>query len=262
MGVKYPDWVSVENEIIHGWPLVELACSTQNGMEDNRTCLGLLRRRQCLVPTGRGWAAVILSCAALAVAGVLRIHPFLAANDPQPGGALVVEGWSPDYALEAAVAEFNRDHYEKLYVTGGPIEQGAPLSEYKTYAELAAATLLKLGLSTNAVQAVPAPFVPQDRTYTSAVYLRRWLHEHGVSPAKFNLLTLGPHARRSRLLFEKALGKRAIVGVIVVPVRDYEPRRWWRSSQGFRSVTGEALAYGYVRFIFRAPKEPNEGGGN
>jgi uncharacterized SAM-binding protein YcdF (DUF218 family) len=207
------------------------------------------------VPTARGWAAVILICAALALAAVRGVHPFLAANDPQPGGALVVEGWAPDYALQAAIAEFQRNHYERLYVTGGPIEQGAPLSEYKTYAELGAATLLKLGMSTNVVQAVPAAFVAQDRTYTSAVYLRKWLHEHGVSPAKFNVLTTGPHARRSRLLFQKALGKDAIVGVIAVQVRDYEPGRWWRSSQGVRAVTSEAVAYGYARFIFRAPKE-------
>jgi uncharacterized SAM-binding protein YcdF (DUF218 family) len=168
---------------------------------------------------------------------------------------LVVEGWGPDYALQAALEEFNRNHYEKIFVTGGPLEQGVPLSEYKTYAELGAATLLKLGMSTNAVQAVPSPLVRRDRTYTSALSLRNWLDEHGTAPASINLITVGPHARRSRLLFEKALGKGVRVGVTAVPVNDYDPRRWWRSSAGVRAVINEALAYGYARVLFRAPKQ-------
>jgi uncharacterized SAM-binding protein YcdF (DUF218 family) len=221
----------------------------------NKPCLGLLRRRQCLVPTLRGWLVLLLICTALVLVGARGIHPFLAVNAPLPGGVLVVEGWGPDYALQAALEEFNRNHYEKLLVTGGPLEQGVPLSEYKTYAELGAATLLKLGMSTNAVQAVPSPLVRRDRTYTSALSLRNWLDEHGMAPASINLITVGPHARRSRLLFEKALGKGVRVGVTAVPVNDYDPRRWWRSSAGVRAVISEALAYGYARVLFRAPKQ-------
>ena len=227
-------------------------------VEENRKWLGLLRRRQCLAPTLLGWAVLLLICATLALVGVHLVCPFLAVNDPQPGGVLVVEGWSPDYALEGALAEFRRHHYEKLYLTGGPIEIGAPLSEYKTYAELAAATLLKLGMSTNDVQAVPAPFVVQDRTYSSAIVLKKWLHEHELAPAKFNLITVGPHARRSRLLFEKALGKSATVGVLAMPARGYDPNRWWRSSQGVRTVIGEALAHLYARLIFRPPAQDRQ----
>lgn len=59
----------------------------------------------------------------------------------------MVEGWTPDYVLEEAVAEYKRGRYQKLYVTGGPIEAGAPLAEYRTYAERGAAVVLKLGLA-------------------------------------------------------------------------------------------------------------------
>jgi len=69
-----------------------------------------------------------------------------------------------------------------------------------------------------------------------------------------NLVTTGPHARRSRLLFEKALGRDFTVGVLSVPGRDFDAQHWWRSSQGVRVVTGEMIAYCYVRFFFR----PNE----
>ena len=222
-------------------------------MEQDKVLWGFFCRRQCLVPTLRGWLLLLLSFAALAVIAGRGIAPVLMINDPAPGGVLVVEGWLPDYALEATVAEFNRNHYDKLFVTGIPLDQGAPLSEYKTYAELGAAILLKLGLSTNVVQAVPAPLVRQDRTYTMATSLRTWMREHGMSPTKVNLMTLGPHARRSRLLFEEALGKGVTVGVTAIPSRDFDSAHWWRSSYGVRIVISEALAYGYARCLFHPP---------
>jgi hypothetical protein len=168
---------------------------------------------------------------------------------------LVVEGWSPDYALAEAVQEFKRHSYEKVFTTGGPLEYGAPLSEYKTYAELGAATLVKLGLSTNEVGSVPAPFVKQDRTYTSAVALNRWMKDHGATVTNVNVITVGPHARRTRLLFHKAFGKAVTVGIIATGPGDFDQTKWWRSSQGFRAVTGELLAYGYARLLFRPVPE-------
>ena len=156
---------------------------------------------------------------ALALLGMLGIGPFLAVTDSVPGGVLVVEGWEPDYMLEKAIAEFKQGHYTKLFVTGLPLQQGAPLSEYKNYAYIGAATLVKLGLSTNDVQAVPTGATRRDRTYATALSLKHWLRDHDLAPTKVNLMTGGPHARRSRLMFEKALGKGVTVGVIAIPAK-------------------------------------------
>ncbi len=124
------------------------------------------------------------------------------------------------------------------------------LSGYSNYADMCLGTLLKLGLSSNVVAAVPAPFVWQDRTYAAAVALRQWWRAHGMAPSHVNLFTLGPHARRSRLLFERALGAGVTVGVVAFPPWHYDTRHWWRSSSGFRDVTGELIAYAYVRVFF------------
>jgi len=211
---------------------------------------GLLRRRECLLPTWRGWLLLLLAGLLLATFAVKKAQSFLAVTDPVTGGALVVEGWAPDYALKDVVAEFRRHHYTRLYVVGVPLEQGAPLSEYKTSAELGAATLLKLGLDRDSVQAVPTPAVRQDRTYASALALKQWLQQHNAMPAELNLISLGAHARRSRLLFEKAFGQDARVGIIALENQDYDPEHWWKSSQGVRTVTDELIAYGYARLVF------------
>jgi uncharacterized SAM-binding protein YcdF (DUF218 family) len=75
------------------------------------------------------------------------------------------------------------------------------------------------------------------------------------APTVFNLVSVGPHCRRSRLLFEKALGEAIQVGVVPAPPDDYEPEHWWRTSQGFRTVSGEIIAYAYARLFFNPAEE-------
>ncbi len=216
-------------------------------MTSSKRLFGLVRRRRCWLPTWRGWLALmVISCVAGFI-GVRVTYPFLAVTDTVPGGILVVEGWAPDYA----VAEFQRQPYEKLYVTGVPLERGDPLSAFKTYADLGAASAVKLGLAPADVQAVPAQAVRADRTYASALALAQWLQAHSLTNARVNVVTVGAHARRTRLLFEMALPKNVAVGVVAVESEDFEPDRWWGSSQGVRTVTGEVLAYAYARLLFR-----------
>jgi hypothetical protein len=99
------------------------------------------------------------------------------------------------------------------------------------------------------VEAMGAP-VHQDRTYHSAVNVRRWLESQGITSSSVDVITLGPHARRSRLLFEAALGPDVTVGVYAVPDPRYDLAHWWRSSEGVRSVLGETIAYVYARLFF------------
>src|SRR6516164_9418772 len=123
-------------------------------------------RSRCWVLTWRGWLALVFGVGLVSVLVARSLDGFLSVTDSIPGGALVVEGWASDYVVDAAVKEFRTHSYEKLFVTGGPIEHGAPLSEYRTQAEFGAAILNKKGLGPDIVQVVPSPFVPQDRTFT------------------------------------------------------------------------------------------------
>jgi len=137
-----------------------------------------------------------------------------------------------------------------LVLTSGNItKDGWADSPYYTAADWAAQRLKRRGMGTNLV-AVPCRVERADRTYHAALEVRRWLDRAGVRACGVNVLTLGPHARRSRLLFQKALGPTFRIGIISVAGREYDPTHWWRSSDGVRDVVGEALAYGYARCFF------------
>ena len=197
----------------------------------------------------------VMICAALFAAALYWIHPFLAVSNPLSDGALTIEGWVEDRTLQEAIAEFRRGHYTMLYVTGGPLERGAPLSEYRTTAEFGVATLLRMGMSKDSVQAVPAPLVRRDRTYAAAMALKRWLDAQHVVLPNLTVVAPGPHARRTRLLFQKAFGETTHVGVLAAKDLGYDPQKWWMSSNGFRAEIDEAIAYVYARLLFDPEEE-------
>lgn len=215
-----------------------------------KTFFGLLRRRECLAPTRRGWALLVLALAMFSAVTVRGIYPFLAVTEPVAGGLLVVEGWVSDVTMEGVLAEFKQHRYEKVCVTGGPVEHSAWMTFHKTFAEAGRATLLNLGLDANDVQAVPSKLVRKDRTNAAAAAFGKWMRDNGAAFTTVHLITEGAHARRSRLLFQRALGSGVKVGVTSCPRSDFDPEHWWLSSAGVREVMGETLAYGYARFLF------------
>jgi uncharacterized SAM-binding protein YcdF (DUF218 family) len=105
---------------------------------------------------------------------------------------------------------------------------------------------------------VPAAKVKRDRTYVSAVALRDWFRQRGPAPAALNVVTTDVHARRTRLLFEKAFGAGTRIGIIAVPDDRFDGVRWWRTSEGVRTVFSESLGYFYARVFFVISDDQNE----
>ena len=73
---------------------------------------------------------------------------------------------------------------------------------------------------------------------------------------KVNIVSSGVHARRSQYLFRRTLGDNYRVGIIAVPSSEYDPKRWWSSSAGFKGVILETLAYLYTRLILPFYDDP------
>jgi len=215
---------------------------------------GLLKRKESLMLTWRSrLLLLIIGITALFIVAQY-IHPFLAPSRPTYGEILVVEGWVPDSVLNEAITLFNAHNYQLIVTTGGPLITGSYLSEYSTYADLAAATLRKLGAKQNVIAPAPAPLVRKDRTFASALAVKDWLSQKRIPITALDVLSLGAHARRTQLLFQKALGDNVLVGVIAAPNPEYDANEWWTSSAGVRTLIGETLAYLYARFLFN-PQE-------
>jgi hypothetical protein len=197
------------------------------------------------LPTWRVLLPGLVLLSALVFLVVNSVHGFLSVSHPVVANVLVVEGWSPDYALEWAVQEFDRGQYEVLIAAGGPMERGSLVSGYPTYAEIAAATLVRLGVDPARVATAPAEATLRNRTYVSARGVRELLDVHAVEPRGLNLISLGTHARRSWVVYGKTLGDQCAVGVLAVPPEDYDPARWWASSAGVKSTIVEAVGWFY-----------------
>jgi len=116
--------------------------------------LTTIRKRRVLTPIG--WAVLLIGFSSVLISIMLFVHPFLAPTKPVGGDILVVEGWLPDYALEKAKERFQQGGYQLLVTTGGEISVGYHLSEYKTWAELAASTLKNLNFPEDKIIAVPS----------------------------------------------------------------------------------------------------------
>ena len=212
--------------------------------------LTLWRKRNCYVPTWRGWLLLVIFTTSMGWLGLVNLYPFLAPNDPVRGDILVVEGWATDHVLQQSIVVLRKHPYQWVVVTGPPLEKAYYLAAYKTFAEVGANTLKVLGVKESLVVAVPSLKVVKDRTYECARALRQWLDQNAPNIKAIDLVTQGPHARRSRLLFRQALGERVKVGIVAAEDEDYRPDNWWRTSKGFREVIGEAIAYIYARFFF------------
>jgi len=212
---------------------------------------GLLRRKDRWGLSGRGRLLVALLVLSLGSGLFLGIHSFLALTDRLPTDTLVVEGWINRYAIRGAVEEFKAGSYRRVFTTGGPENgTGAYVNNYQTSASVGADQMVKFGLSPELVRMVPSHVNGRDRTYSSALALRDWFSAHHVEMQSLNVLTEDAHARRTRLLFQEAFGDSVKVGVISVPNPDYDPKRWWRYSEGVREVIGETTSYLYAKFLF------------
>lgn len=221
---------------------------------------GILNRKERWGLSWRGWL-LITSVGLIAVYLVfLNVHPFLAVTCRVNANILVVEGWVHKYADRLAVEEFKTGSYQQVLTTGGPVVgSGGYVNDYQTSASVGADLLKKLGLPSESLQMVPSREIGRDRTYSSAVALREWFRKHNVTVHAFNVVTEDTHARRTRLLFEKAFGGTVTVGIISVPNPDYDQRRWWRYSEGVKDVMSEGIAYLYAKFLFfRSPSSPDE----
>ena len=214
-----------------------------------QTLGGLLVRKERWGLTGKARILVFLILVGLAWAAAVLIYPFLAVTDQTHSEILIVEGWIPKDTLVGTLSLCRTGGYQRVFTSGGVSVEDLDGLPNQNYAEYAARHLRRMGM-TNDIQAIPCWVSQRDRTYNSALAVKQWMWQHAQFAVSVDVVTVGPHARRSRLLYEKAFGGDVRIGIIAMPSSEYDAAHWWRSSEGVRDVIGESIAYLYARLLF------------
>jgi hypothetical protein len=204
----------------------------------------LFRKRAVWLPTWRGWILLALSFGGLLSFVVRHIHPFLAVTQTVSANVLIVGGWLPDDALKSSFEEFSQGGYDYLVTTGGPIETGSYLFEFKDFATLGAAKMKVLGLNVQNLLVVPAPFVMKNRTYAATRAVLEKLRDEQLDVRGINVVSLGTHARRARMVYAKVFPK-VPVGIIAQEPNEYDASQWWNYSAGLVAVLNGTIRVAY-----------------
>lgn len=149
-----------------------------------------------------------------------------------------MEGWIGSRGIQAAAIEFEKGGYHYVVTTGGLTSEDWGPYRWE-YSEIARDELLRVGIPSDRVIAAPARDVESQRTYESAMAVWQALHTKGILPTALNVFTLGAHARRSRLVFEKVCGPGTKIGVIAWVPPDYKSETWWQSSDRTENMIKE-----------------------
>jgi hypothetical protein len=176
-----------------------------------------------------------------------------------PAEVLVVEGWIGSEGVDAAAAEFDQHGYQYLVATGGLTEKRR---DRPNYPEIAEQELIRSGVPVDRIIVAPTGQIERQRTFESAVATWQALERRGLRPHLLNVFTLGPHARRSRLVYEKVYRPGTRVGVIAWVPSDYEAEPWWRSRGRAKCLLKETIGYPFEALLNsgRSSNSPTERG--
>jgi uncharacterized SAM-binding protein YcdF (DUF218 family) len=208
----------------------------------------LFKRRTIWCPT---WSGAFLIAALLLIPTAWWFssgESFLSVTDRLQPDVLVVEGWIGLAGVRAAETEFEQHGYRYIVATGD-LHTDLWDEDHLSFAEMTARELIRLGVPENAIIVAPAKETERHRTYQSCVAVRLALQARGMQPKTLNVFTLGPHARRSRLIFAKVEGPATKVGVVSWAPAGFQGTPWWLSSRRAKALITETVGYVYEALL-------------
>jgi len=214
----------------------------------------LFRRRSLVLPTLAGWLLILLVLGLVAVFVFRNIGLYLTVNEPIGADYLVIEAWMSKEELDQAQRYFDDKGYRLAILVGGPISNDFHEMD-SNFAQRAGDYLRLKGMPAGKMVVVEPPHSAQNRTFLNAVYVRDWFLEQGGEVANIDVFTSPVHTRRSRELYQVALGESVEVGIVASNPSDFDPAHWWRSSGSGKGVAVEFSAWLLVKCCFR-PGDP------
>jgi hypothetical protein len=107
-------------------------------------------------------------------------------------------------------------------------------NHYDSNAQYVRNRLISMGIDSSKVIATSGNRVKINRTLTSALAFRDWLKTTKIKVTGINILTVGPHARRTWMTYNKILDEKFEIGIISAP-------------DGYRHQSDSAIKFNTLR---------------
>jgi hypothetical protein len=134
--------------------------------------------------------------------------------------------------------------YHSAYDISGLDGKHKIINDFSSYAQLAKRRLLSMGLDSSRIIAVSGKRARINRTLTSALAFRDWLSNTNIEIKGINIVTLGTHAERTWMTYNRILKKSYGIGIISIPDRKDSNSRKHKILKTLRETFG--LVYYWI----------------
>jgi len=138
---------------------------------------------------------------------------------------------------------------DSAYFDRGKMDGNKLQTIHRSEAGVTTELLKKMGVPEAKIILIEAPEGRINKTHTTARTVNQWLTQH-QSVTSLNLFTESTHARRSGLLYRKALPESIRVGVIASEPEGYDAHNWWKNPAGRSYVISQTMKYGYALLTY------------
>lgn len=128
----------------------------------------------------------------------------------------------------------NNSAYEVTYHDG----KRRIINNYISNAELAKKRLVILGMDSSLITAVSGDKVRINRTLTSALAFRDWLKTADINIKGIKIISMGTHARRTWMTYNRVLNEKYKIGIISLPDYKYNRSKIVRFLKTIRETLG------------------------
>lgn len=124
------------------------------------------------------------------------------------------------------------------YIIGDIHSSRRMTNDFVSYAEMARNELLYFGIDSSKVKAIGSKRVRINRTLTSALAFRDWLKTTNIAVSGINIVSVGTHARRTWMTYNKILNEKYNIGIISLPDYKNEYSRKYKILKTLRETLG------------------------
>ena len=200
---------------------------------------------------GESWTKQSLATYAFALADTLPVQKITVEFDndgfEEDGKDRNLKVQSVRLAGQTFYARMPNVRYDLGAIDGQRLQK----TDHRSEADWAADQLRQAGVPDSLLVVVAAPRTKYDKTFAAAMAAKEWLAQQPPPlPLAITVFSESAHARRSRLLYQKAFDLPMRIGVVASPKEGFRADDWWEHREASSYVLWQVAKYVYARLFF------------